>query len=283
MPPRGLAILLGAGPVTGSGIARVLAHPKHGDLAVALLSRSITPDSPVLADLHATLPAETAATVLPFSTDISKPGALAKTFASIRATPAFAGLPLRLAVFNVKHSHKVPFLEESREHLEHSLTTYVGGATEFAQEAIRWMLEGPQPPSASGSGSDSASTLPKLGTLVFTGTLGALRTNTGYAAYGAGRSGVRMLAQSLAREFSAKGVHVVHAIANGGIVDVRSSGEEGEEGKGKGKGEEEDAGKVARGEKMRAESVGGLYLWLMGQEVDLWVHELDMRPAAEKF
>lgn len=122
--------------------------------------------------------------------------------------------------------------------------------------------------------------LQKRGTLIFTGTLGSLRTNTGYGAYGAGRAGVRMLAQSLAREFSPQGVQVVHAIANGGITDKYHDWEgEGDSGKGKG----EDAEKVLRGEKIRAESVGKLYLTLMEQENDLWVHELDMRPAAEKF
>ena len=50
-------------------------------------------------------------------------------------------------------------------------------------------------------------------------------------------------------------------------------------GKGKGK----DADKILKGQKMRAEAVGKLYLSLMEQECDLWVHELDMRPAAEKF
>lgn len=121
--------------------------------------------------------------------------------------------------------------------------------------------------------------LQKRGTLIFTGTLGSLRTNPGYAAYGAGRASVRMLAQSLAREFSAQGVQVVHAIANGGITDEYHDWHGGAAGKGKGK----DAETVMRGKKMRAESVGRLYLHVMEQECDLWVHELDMRPAAEKF
>jgi len=43
MPPSGLAILLGAGPNTASGIARILASPSHGNLAVALLSRTGDP------------------------------------------------------------------------------------------------------------------------------------------------------------------------------------------------------------------------------------------------
>ena len=42
----------------------------------------------------------------------------------------------------------------------------------------------------------------KKGTLIFTGTLGALRTNANFAAYGASRSGARSLAQALAREYS---------------------------------------------------------------------------------
>lgn len=41
--------------------------------------------------------------------------------------------------------------------------------------------------------------------------------------------------------------------------------------------------KVMQGENIRAESVGKLYLQLAEQSVDLWVHELDMRPAKEKF
>ena len=104
----------------------------------------------------------------------------------------------------------------------------------------------------------------KKGTIIFTGTLGALRTNAEFAAYGAGRASARSVAQALAREVSAKGVHVVHAVANGGIRD-------------------EDSEETRTGVRMSAESVGKTYLWLARQEVSLWVHELDMRPAQERF
>lgn len=60
----------------------------------------------------------------------------------------------------------------------------------------------------------------KKGTLIFTGTLGALRANAEFASYGASRASVRQLAQALAREFSPKGIHVAHAIANGRITDA---------------------------------------------------------------
>ena len=73
-----------------------------------------------------------------------------------------------------------------------------------------------------------------------------------------------MLAQSLAREFTDQGIHVVHTIANGSIDDKAS---------------EQD---LADGKKMAAETVGETYRWLAEQKKDLWVHELDLRPAAER-
>ena len=140
-----------------------------------------------------------------------------------------------------------------------SLETYVGGAMAFSQEALKLLFEhhGEQGLAETGG--------KKKGTLIFTGTLGAMRSNAQFSSYGAGRAGVRQLSQSLGKEFSEKGVHVVHVIANGGIVDDT----EGED--------------VKVGKKINAESVGKTYLWLIGQDVDLWTSELDIRPAMEKY
>jgi NAD(P)-dependent dehydrogenase (short-subunit alcohol dehydrogenase family) len=256
MPPSGLAILMGAGPTTASGIARILASPAHGNLAVALLSRTAS------TELASSLQKSSGGGVLhAFKADTSA-ASLKRAFDEIKSHSAFQGLPLKVAVWNIKHSHKVAFEEETAERFEESLRVYVGGARNFAAECTKWMLAQGSP------GGKEGAPMEKKGTLIFTGTLGALRTNPQYAAYGAGRAGVRMLAQSLAREYSGRGLHVVHAIANGGITDS----EEGADGE-----------KVRAGAKMRAESVGKTYLWLSEQECDLWVHELDMRPAAEKF
>jgi NADP-dependent 3-hydroxy acid dehydrogenase YdfG len=101
-------------------------------------------------------------------------------------------------------------------------------------------------------------------TLIFTGTLGALRCSATFAAYGAGRASVRQIAQTLARELSEKGIHVVHSIANGSIEDA-------------------DGDDQKKGKKMSADAVGETYLWLHKQQPCLWTHELDLRPACEKF
>lgn len=276
MPPSGIAILLGAGPVAGAGIARILASPAHGNLAVALLSR--TGD----VQLASTISKTSGGGVLKaFKSDASEQQ-LTQTFEDIKSWSKSLGddLKLKLSIFSIKHSHKTPFEEETAQRYTESMTTYTTGAMVFSQLSVKWMLsqypEHPKLPSG-------AQPMQKLGTIVFTGTLGALRTNGGYAAYGGGRAAVRMLAQSLAREYTTRGIHVAHCIANGGITDKYHEYHTDESGKIAKEAGGEDAEAVLEGKKMRAESVGKLYLGLMEQECDLWVHELDMRPAAEKF
>ncbi|ETI28858.1 hypothetical protein G647_01310 [Cladophialophora carrionii CBS 160.54] len=281
MPPSGLAILLGAGPTTGAGIARVLARPSQGNLAVALLSRSGD------ASLADRLSQESGGGVLKaFQSDTTETR-LNDAFRDVRKWAASlddgGDLKLQLAIWSIKHSHKTAFEDETSSRFGESLQVYVTGAMVFSQLALKWFLD--QYPGANASvspgdpGSGEEHEMVKKGTLIFTGTLGALRTNPGYAAYGAGRAGVRMLAQSLAREYSARGVHVVHAIANGGIVDADASSAAGDDDAAT----KEKRAKVLLGEKIRAESVGRLYLDCMRQTCDLWVQELDMRPAREKF
>jgi NAD(P)-dependent dehydrogenase (short-subunit alcohol dehydrogenase family) len=271
MAPSGLAILLGAGPTTGAGIARVLARPSQGNLAVALLSRSGD------ASLADRLSQESGGGVLRAFKSDTTDASLNEAFGEVRkwAASIDKDLKLTLAIWSIKHSHKTAFEEETASRFGESLQVYVTGAMVFSQLAVKWFLDQyPDDNTATGS-EPGEQEMVKKGTLIFTGTLGALRTNPGYAAYGAGRAGVRMLAQSLAREYSARGVHVVHAIANGGIVDVDMSAADAET--------KEKRGKVLLGEKIRAESVGRLYLDCMRQSCDLWVHELDMRPARERF
>ncbi|CAJ2508555.1 Uu.00g135810.m01.CDS01 [Anthostomella pinea] len=242
MPPSGFAVLIGAGPTSGAGIARVLANPSQGNMAVALLARNKDNLTQLCEGLRQT----------------SDGG---RTFTEISQHAAFRDLKLKVAVFHVKHALKRPFLATTPDEFERNVAAYTTGAFSFAQEALKLMY-------AQNGGETSLAENPaKKGTIIFTGTLGAMRTNAEFNAYGAGRSAVRMIAQGLGKEHSGKRVHVVHTIANGGIQDVS-------------KDENED---VRVGKKMSAESVGKTYLWLSQLEPDLWIDELDMRPAQEKW
>ena len=127
----------------------------------------------------------------------------------------------------------------------------------FAQESLKLLFEHHGRRALSEGGEHK-------GAIIFTGTMGALRTNPKFASYGGSRAAVRSLAQAVAKEFSPLGVHGVHVIANGAIRD-------------------EDSEATQQGKSMTADAVGKTYLWLAEQEPTLYTHELDMRPAQEKF
>ena len=64
---------------------------------------------------------------------------------------------------------------------------------------------------------DSVESSPHPPTLLVTGATASIRGSKLWSVIAAGKSGQRILAQSLAREFGPQGVHVAHAIIDGGI------------------------------------------------------------------
>ena len=152
------------------------------------------------------------AIIEPFATDTS-PDKLRKAFADIKAHQSFKDLKLRLAIFSIKNSAKKPFMQETFEDFMEPLESYVGGAMVFAQESLKRMFE-------DHGEKTLAEGAEKKGTIIFTGTLGALRANAEFASYGASRASVRQLAQALAKEMSSKGVSTVDRMSFGMIIVV---------------------------------------------------------------
>lgn len=76
----------------GAGIARVLAHPDHGNLAVALLSRRPEP----LNDLVKNLKSQAPGSVIEAFPSDTRPENLKKAFADIRGHESFKGLKLNM-------------------------------------------------------------------------------------------------------------------------------------------------------------------------------------------
>lgn len=145
----------------------------------------------------------------------TNPSNLSKAFADIRSHSSFKDLKLRVAVYHVKNASRKPFLEETHADFMNSMETYVGGAMAFSQEVVK-MLFAHHGEKALTDGGE------KKGTLILTGTLGAMRTNANFAAYGGSRSAARSLAQALAKEYSPVGIQVVHTIVNGSVIDEES-------------------------------------------------------------
>jgi NAD(P)-dependent dehydrogenase (short-subunit alcohol dehydrogenase family) len=113
------------------------------------------------------------------------------------------------------------------------------------------------------------------GSIFFTGATASLRGGAGYAAFASAKAGLRMVAQSMARELGPKNIHVAHLIIDAGVdtAFVR------------------DRIKAARGAEalaslpddalMNPASIAEAYWALHTQSRDAWTFEMDLRPYGE--
>ncbi|NQY13452.1 MAG: SDR family NAD(P)-dependent oxidoreductase [Henriciella sp.] len=108
------------------------------------------------------------------------------------------------------------------------------------------------------------------GSLFFTGASGSMRGKANFAHFASMKAGLRMLSQSLAREFGPKGVHVAHVIIDG-VIDgemVRSRFGEYLDQLG------EDGG-------LSPDAIADAFWYLHQQPRSAWTQELDLRPFKE--
>ncbi len=93
------------------------------------------------------------------------------------------------------------------------------------------------------------------------------RAGANFAAFGSAKLALRGLAQALARECGPKGVHVAHVVIDG-LIDAPGT----------------DARfGPAKTPRMDAKAVAQVYLDLARQHPSAWTHEMDPRPAGERF
>jgi NAD(P)-dependent dehydrogenase (short-subunit alcohol dehydrogenase family) len=105
------------------------------------------------------------------------------------------------------------------------------------------------------------------GTVILTGATAGLRGAANFSAFASAKFALRGLAQSLAREYGPKGVHVAHVVLDG-LIDAPQT----------------DArfGPVPSG-RMNGSAIAQTYLDLTSQHPSAWSHEMDLRPFSERF
>jgi NAD(P)-dependent dehydrogenase (short-subunit alcohol dehydrogenase family) len=110
------------------------------------------------------------------------------------------------------------------------------------------------------------------GTIIFTGATASLRGGAGFSAFSGAKAGLRMLAQSMARELGPQGIHVAHVVIDGGIDTefVRGLRPDFDELK-------------ARDGVLSPDAIARNYVTLHQQSRSAWTHELDLRPWIESF
>ena len=110
------------------------------------------------------------------------------------------------------------------------------------------------------------------GSVFFTGASGSIRGMPGFAHFGASKAGLRMISQSMAREFGPQGIHVAHVIVDGAIEGdrVRSLFPSVFE-------------KLGGNGALNTEAIAETYWQLHRQHPSAWTQELDVRPFKENF
>jgi NAD(P)-dependent dehydrogenase (short-subunit alcohol dehydrogenase family) len=99
------------------------------------------------------------------------------------------------------------------------------------------------------------------GTIIFSGATGSIRGGAGFAAFASPKFALRALAQSMARELGPRGIHVAHVVLDGMIAQENARSES----------------------QLHPTAIAETYYQLHRQNRSAWTHELDLRPADEKF
>lgn len=164
------------------------------------------------------------------------------------------GYPLEIAAYNVDSNIRSPLLETESETFTRLWRQNCLGGFLFGKEAVSLMLERGK------------------GTLFFTGATASLRAKPPFTAFASAKAGLRALAQGMAREFSPRGIHVVHTILDGVIDGERARtqfpefvAQKGPEGL------------------MQLDAIADTYWAMHQQHPSAWTHELDLRPFKEPF
>ena len=226
--PNPLALIVGAGSGLSASLARKCAA---AGMRVALAARNV-------GKLDA-LATETKARAI--ACDAANPQQVAELFGSIDAPD--------LVVYNPSYRVRGPFLQLDPAEVLRTLTVTAYGGLLVAQEALKRMV-----PRGHGA-------------LFFTGASASVKGYAESAPFAMGKFALRGLAQSLAREFGPKNIHIAHFIIDGGI------------------GKASDPRAAARGADgmLDPDAIAQTYMDTYRQHRSAWAFEVDLRPWVEKF
>ena len=165
---------------------------------------------------------------------------------------------LELAIYNAGNNRPEQFLDVTPEVYEDMWRVICFGGFLAAQATLRLML-------AQQGDCERQS-------LLFTGASGSLRGKAGFSAFASGKGALRMMVQSIAREYGPLGIHVGHVVIDGVIEGekvqtgfpgyIESKGEDGA---------------------LNISAVADAFFALHDQHRSAWTQELDIRPFKEEF
>ena len=166
--------------------------------------------------------------------------------------------PLELTIFNVGANVNFPILETTDRVFRKVWEMACWAGFLAGRESARLMLPRGR------------------GNVFFTGATASLRGGSGYAAFASAKFGLRAVAQSMARELGPKNIHVAHLLIDAGVdseaIHQRMKAATGV-----------DAKEIPPDSLTKTSSIAEAYWFAHHQTKDGWTHELDLRPAVEKW
>lgn len=179
---------------------------------------------------------------------------------------------LALTIYNAGNFVTGRIAEMDAQDFESSWRACCFGGFLVGREAVRRFLSR-EPASAPGSGAEAHESRPGTrGTLLFTGASASLRGRPNFGAFSSGKGALRNLAQAMAKEYGADGVHVAHVVIDGTIAGeelMRSAPEYVES--------------LGPGGLISLEGIVEVYVHLYRQPPTAWTFEIDLRTSVENW
>ncbi len=189
----------------------------------------------------------------PVTTDTTNETDVVKLF-DLAMSPGTGKDPVDLVVSNAGNNQIIPFCDLTAEQFEHFWRVGCFGGFLVGREAARRLVPLGR------------------GTVIFTGASGSLRGKPGFAHFAAAKAGLRMISQSMAREFGPQGIHVAHVVIDGGINGDRLQrafptmvAQRGDDGL------------------LSVDAIADTYWHIHRQPKTAWAQEIDLRPYKESF
>src|SRR5215469_8744835 len=241
-----VAILVGAGDAIGAAVARRFAK---GGYTICICRRDAAKSQDLVNELTSD-----GRRIYAFSVDARQEAEVQKLFDKVEKEIG----PIEVCLFNAGSNVNKPLIETTEKLFFKAweLACYAGFLV--GREAARVMVPRGR------------------GTILFTGATASLRGGKGFAAFAAAKFGLRAVAQAMARELGPKNIHVVHLIIDAAVdsdaIRARLKAASGIE-----------ASDIAPDTLTKTGSIAEAYWFAHQQAKDGWTHELDLRPAAEKW
>jgi len=240
--PKGVCLVVGAGDGVGGAIARAFAAEGH-PVCITRRARNLDQLEALAGEIRAA-----GGVAHAFGVDAREEGEVVALFDKIEAEIG----PLEIVVFNIGANVRFNLTETTSRVFTKVWEMACFAGFLAAREAARVMT-----PRGHGS-------------ILFTGATASMRGREGFSAFAAAKAGLRVLAQSAARELAPKGLHVAHVVVDGAIdgVFTRSNRDNVEE-------------LLTEDRILKPDDIAANYVWLHKQPRSAWTHELDLRPWTE--